>query len=155
MLTQLQRLELGKQVEEEHMQNRQMVAAWVLEKGKQGNVIEKIVKNGKTYYNITDYVKLRELFGQLLREIQRIKSEGDYAAGKALVETYGVKVDAAVHKEVLRRVKPLNLAPYSGFVYPVFVPITDGKGNITDIQLENKQTFVEQMLYYGKMYSFL
>lgn len=155
MMTQLQRLEPGKNVEEEHMQNRQLVASWVFEKGQKDNVIAKVVKNGKTYYDIRDYNKLRTLFGELLREIQRITSEGDYKAGKTLVETYGVKVDQAIHKEVLKRVKPLDLAPYSGFVYPVFVPVTNAKGEITDIKLENKQTFVEQMLYYGKTYSFL
>lgn len=155
MMTQLQRLELGKNVEEEHMQNRQLVAAWVFEKGMKDKVIEKVIKNGKTYYDIKDYQKLRVLFGELLREIQRITSEGDYNAGKSLVETYGVKVDQAIHSEVLKRVKPLNLAPYNGFVNPVFIPILDDKGDIIDIKIENKQTFVEQMLYYGKTYGYL
>ncbi len=155
LLTQLQRLDLGKQVEEEHMQNRQLVASWVYEKGLKDKVIEKVVKNGKTYYDIKDYNKLRVLFGELLREIQRITSQGDYAAGKKLVETYGVKVDQKIHKEVLDRVKPLNLAPYKGFVNPIFVPVLDENGKITDINLENKQTFVEQMLYYGKKYGVL
>ena len=155
LLTQLQRLEMGQNVEEEHMQNRQLVSAWVFEKGQKDKVIEKITRNGKTYYDIKDYNKLRTLFGELLREIQRIKSEGDYQAGKALVETYGVKVDQKAHAEVLRRVKPLNIAPYNGFVYPVFVPIMDHDGKIKDIKLENKQTFIEQMLYYGKNHSFL
>ena len=154
MLTQLQRLELGNQVEEEHMQNRQLVASWVFEKGAKENVIVKVVKNGKTYYDIKDYNKLRVLFGQLLKEIQRITSEGDYTAGKTLVETYGVKVNQSIHAEVLKRVKPLNLAPYNGFVHPIYVPVLDSKGEIIDIKLENKQTFVEQMLYYGKEYSF-
>ena len=154
MLTQLQRLELGNQVEEEHMQNRQLVASWVFEKGAKENVIVKIVKNGKTYYDIKDYNKLRVLFGQLLKEIQRITSEGDYKAGKTLVETYGVKVNQSIHAEVLKRVKPLNLAPYNGFVHPIYVPVLDSKGEIIDIKIENKQTFVEQMLYYGKEYSF-
>jgi dipeptidyl-peptidase-3 len=155
LLTQLQRLEMGQNVEEEHMQNRQLVSAWVFEKGQKDKVIEKITRNGKTYYDIKDYNKLRTLFGELLREIQRIKSEGDYKAGKALVETYGVKVDQKAHAEVLRRVKPLNIAPYNGFVYPVFVPVMDHDGKIKDIKLENKQTFIEQMLYYGKNHSFL
>jgi dipeptidyl-peptidase-3 len=155
MLTQLQRLEPGKQVEEEHMQNRQLVASWVFEKGAKDKVIEKVVKDGKTYYDIHDYVKLRALFGELLKEIQRIKSEGDYKAGKKLVETYGVKVNRGIHLEVLDRVKPLNIAPYNGFVNPVFVPVTDAKGEITDIKIENKQTFVEQMLFYGKTYGTL
>lgn len=155
MMTQLQRLELGQNVEEEHMQNRQLVASWVFEKGKANNIITKEVRNGKTYYDIKDYTKLRALFGELLREIQRITSEGDFKTGKQLVETYGVKVDKAIHKEVLKRVKPLNLAPYNGFVYPVFVPVTNKKGEITDIKVENKQSFLEQMLYYGSTYSFL
>lgn len=155
LLTQLQRLDLGKQVEEEHMQNRQLVSAWVYEKGLKDKVIEKVVKNGKTYYDIKDYNKLRELFGQLLREIQRIKSEGDYKAGKNLVENYGVKVDRKIHQEVLDRVKPFNVAPYSGFVNPVFVPVLNENGDITDIRIENKQSFVEQMLYYGKTYGIL
>lgn len=155
MMVQLQRLELGKNVEEEHMQNRQLVASWVFEKGLKDNVIEKIKKNGKTYFHINDYQKLRKLFGELLREIQRITSEGDYEAGKFLVETYGVKVDQQIHKEVLARVKPLKIAPYNGFVNPIFVPMLDDKGNIKDVKIENKQTFVEQMLYYGKEYGFL
>lgn len=155
MLTQLQRLEKGQNLEEEHMQNRQLVSAWVFEKGQKDKVIEKIVRNGKTYYDIKDYQKLRVLFGDLLREIQRIKSEGDYNAGKNLVETYGVKVNPKTHAEVLRRVKPLNIAPYNGFVYPVFVPIMDDEGKIKDIKMENKQSFIEQMLYYGKNNSFL
>ena len=155
MMVQLQRLDIGKQVEEEHMQNRQLVAAWVFEKGAKDNVIQKFNKNGKTYYKINDYNKLRTLFGELLKEIQRIKSEGDYAAGKHLVETYGMKVDQKIHKEVLDRVKPLNIAPYSGFVNPIYTAVTNDKGEITDIKMENKQTFVEQMLYYGKKYNYL
>jgi dipeptidyl-peptidase III len=151
----LQRLEKGQNLEEEHMQNRQLVSSWVFEKGQKDQVIEKIVRNGKTYYDIKDYQKLRVLFGDLLREIQRIKSEGDYNAGKNLVETYGVKVNPKTHAEVLRRVKPLNIAPYNGFVYPVFVPIMDDEGKIKDIKMENKQSFIEQMLYYGKHNSFL
>jgi dipeptidyl-peptidase III len=155
MLTQLQRLEIGQNLEEEHMQNRQLVSAWVFEKGMKDKVIEKIVRNGKTYYDIKDYQKLRVLFGELLREIQRIKSEGDYKAGKNLVETYGVKVDSKTHAEVLKRVKPLNIAPYNGFVYPILVPIMDHTGKIKDVKLENNQGFIEQMLYYGKNNSFL
>lgn len=155
LMTQLQRLELGQNVEEEHMQNRQIVSKWVYERGLKDKVIVKIVRNGKTYFDIKNYSKLRQLFGDLLREIQRIKSEGDYKAGKDLVETYGVKVDKAIHAEVLKRVKPLNIAPYNGFVYPILVPVKDKKGKIIDIRMENKQTFIEQMLYYGKNYSFL
>jgi len=155
MLTQLQRLDLGKNVEEEHMQNRQLVASWAIEKGASENVIAKIAKDGKTYYNITDYDKLRVLFGDLLKEIQRIKSEGDYEAGKSLVEIYGVKVDQVLHQEVLNRVKPLDLAPYSGFVNPIFVTDNDKNGNIINVKIDNTQTFEEQMLYYGKTYSIL
>ncbi len=155
LLAQLQRLEIGKQVEEEHMQNRQLVSSWVFEKGQKENVIAKVVKNGKTYYDIKDYKKLRVLFGQLLSEIQRITSEGDYTAGKKLVEGYGVKVNLAIHKEVLERVKPLDLAPYNGFVNPVFIPKTNAKGEIIDVKIKNTQKFEEQMLYYGKKYGFL
>lgn len=155
LMTQLQRLELGKNIEEEHMQNRQLVAAWVFEKGKKDSVIKKVERDGKFYYDITDYDKLRVLFGELLREIQRIKSEGDFVAGKALVVNYGWKVDQTMHKQVLERVEPLDLAPYSGFVYPVFVPVKNANGEITDIKIENKQNFVEQMLYYGKKYATL
>lgn len=155
MMTQLQRLELGQSLQEEHMQNRQLVAKWVYEKGGKDKVIEKVVKDGKTYFIVRDYQKLRILFGDLLREIQRIKSEGDFKAGQALVDNYGVKVDYALHKEVLERVKPLNIAPYSGFVNPTLVPITNKKGEITDIKISYDKTFVEQMLEYGKKYSFL
>ena len=155
LLAQLQRLEIGKQVEEEHMQNRQLVSSWVFEKGQKENVIAKVVKNGKTYYDIKDYKKLRVLFGQLLSEIQRITSEGDYTAGKKLVEGYGVKVNLAIHKEVLERVKPLDLAPYNGFVNPVFITKTNAKGEIIDVKIKNTQKFEEQMLYYGKKYGFL
>lgn len=155
MMTQLQRLELGDDVEEEHMQNRQLVASWAIERGAKDKVIERVKRDGKTYFNINDYDKLRTIFGELLREIQRIKSEGDYKAGKALVENYGVKVDQALHKEVLERVKPLNLAPYRGFVNPVLVPVKNKAGEIIDIKIENEQTFVEQMLYYRKEYGTL
>lgn len=155
LMTQLVRIDLGKNIEEEHMQNRQLVAAWVLEKGSSEKVVEKVTKEGKTYYNVNDYTKLRVLFGELLKEIQRIKSEGDFEAGKALVENYGVKVDRKLHEEVLSRVKPLDIAPYSGFVNPVLVPVKNEAGEITDIKIENTQSFIEQMLYYGKNYSFL
>lgn len=155
LMTQLMRLNLGDNIEEEHMQNRQLVAAWAMEKGAVDNVVEKVKKDGKTYFNINDYEKLRVLFGDLLKEIQRIKSEGDYEAGKALVENYGVKVDQEIHKEVLDRVAPLELAPYSGFVNPVLVPEIDDNGNILDIKIENTQNFVEQQLFYAKEFSFL
>jgi len=155
LMTQLQRLELGKNVEEEHMQNRQLVSAWVFEKGQEEGVILKVVRNGKTFYDIQDYTKLRELFGELLREIQRITSEGDYQAGKDLVENYGVKVNQEIHTEVLNRVSTFNLAPYNGFVNPTFDVIYDDNKEIIDVKLENHQDFVEQMLYYAKMYHFL
>lgn len=155
LLTQLQRLELGNHLEEEHMQNRQLVASWAFEKGQKDKVIERVVRNGKVFYHINDYNKLRAIFGDLLREIQRIKSEGDYAAGKALVENYGTKVDKNIHAEVLKRVKPLNIAPYSGFVNPVLELVKDKNGKIIDVKVTNSQGFVEQMLYYGKKYGTL
>lgn len=154
LLTQLQRLSIGQNLEEEHMQNRQLVASWVFEHGQDKNVIERIEKNGKTYFKINDYEALRDLFGQLLREIQRIKSEGDYAAGQNLVEKYGVVVDPVIHQQVLERVKPLNIAPYNGFVYPVMVPIFNENKELIDVRLEYEQNFIEQMLYYGEKYGF-
>ncbi len=153
LMTQLIRLNLGDNVEEAHMRNRQWVSAWVYEKGKADNVIEKVTRDGKTYFNITDYDKLHELFGQLLRETQRIKSEGDYAAVETLVENYGVKVDQAIHKEVLERNKQFTSAPYSGFVNPVLVPKMDDNGEIEGFSIEQPKTFTEQMLYYSKNYS--
>lgn len=155
LMTQLIRLEPGANIEEAHMRNRQFVSAWVFEKGKADNVIEKLTRNGKTYFNITDYDKLHELFGQLLREIQRIKSEGDYAAGKALVENYGVKVDQKIHMEVLERNKQFASAPYSGFVNPVLVPKVNEKGEIISIEVTQPKSFAEQMLKYSKTYGFL
>ena len=155
LMTQLIRLEPGSDVEEAHMRNRQWVSAWVFEKGKAANVIEKISRDGKTYFNITDYEKLHDLFGQLLREVQRIKSEGDYEAGKALVENYGVKVDQKLHAEVLERNKQFTSAPYSGFVNPVLVPKLDAKGEIISIEITQPKTFAEQMLNYSKNYNFL
>ncbi len=155
MMTQLIRLDLGDDVEEAHMRNRQWVSAWVFEKGKKDNVIEKITRDGKTYFNITNYEKLHDLFGQLLRETQRIKSEGDYKAVQALVEGYGVKVDQALHKEVLERNKQFTSPPYSGFVNPVIVPKTNDTGEIESFTIEQPATFAEQMLYYKKNYNFL
>ncbi|QAA80977.1 dihydrofolate reductase [Aequorivita sp. H23M31] len=153
LMTQLIRLDLGDDIEESHMRNRQWVSAWVFEKGKKDNVIEKITRDGKTYFNITDYEKLHELFGQLLRETQRIKSEGDYKAVEHLVETYGVKVDPALHKEVLERNKQFTAAPYSGFVNPVLVPKMNDKGEIESIGVEQPKSFEEQMLFYSKNYN--
>lgn len=153
LMTQLIRLNLGDDVEEAHMRNRQWVSAWVFEKGKADNVIEKITRDGKTYYNITDYDKLHDLFGQLLRETQRIKSEGDYAAVEKLVETYGVKVDQNIHKEILERNKQFTAAPYSGFVNPILVPKTDDNGEIESFTIDQPKDFTEQMLNYSKNYS--
>lgn len=153
LMTQLIRLNIGDDVEEAHMRNRQWVSAWVFEKGKADNVIEKITRNGKTYFNITDYDKLHDLFGQLLRETQRIKSEGDYAAVEKLVETYGVKVDQNLHKEILERNKQFTSAPYSGFVNPVLVPTMGDNGEIESFTIEQPKTFAEQMMFYSENYS--
>lgn len=155
LMTQLKRIHPGNNIEEAHMRDRQLICKWVYEKGLQDNVIEKIVKEGKTYFVINDYKKLRTLFGDLLREIQRIKSEGDYAAGKALVENYGVKVDQELHKEVLKRFEPLDIAPYGGFINPVLVPVKDEDGNITDINVQYPDNFKKQMLHYADKYGFL
>ncbi|HLV15035.1 MAG TPA: hypothetical protein VKY41_07630 [Xanthomarina sp.] len=155
LMTQLIRLNLGDDVEQAHMRNRQWVSAWVFDKGKADNVIEKVTRDGKTYYNITDYDKLHDLFGQLLRETQRIKSEGDYKAVEALVETYGVKVDQELHAEILERNKQFTSAPYSGFVNPVLVPEMDDNGEIIAIKVTQPETFPGQMLDYSKNYSFL
>jgi dipeptidyl-peptidase-3 len=155
LMTQLIRLEPGANIEEAHMRNRQWVSAWVFEKGKKDNVIEKLTRNGKTYYNITNYEKLHELFGQLLRETQRIKSEGDFKAAKALVDTYGVKVDPKLHKEILERNRQFKSAPYSGFINPMLVPKTDDNGKIISIEVVQPRSFAEQMLYYSKNFGFL
>ena len=154
LITQLTRLELGENLEEAHMRNRQLVASWAYEKGKKDNVIEKVVRDGKTYVKVNDYAKLRTLFGELLKEIQRIKSEGDYAAAKDLVEGYGVKVDQKLLKEIKDRYAKLNVAPYKGFIQPKLVPVMkDGK--ITDVKVEYPKDFAEQMMEYARDYSFL
>ncbi len=155
LMTQLIRLNLGDDVEEAHMRNRQWVSAWVFEKGLEANVIEKVTRDGKTYFNITDYDKLHDLFGQLLRETQRIKSEGDFAAVQALVEDYGVKVDQDIHAEVLKRNAQFESAPYSGFVNPVLVPEMDDNGEITKINVVQPESFPKQMLEYSANYNFL
>jgi dipeptidyl-peptidase-3 len=155
LLVQLRRIEPGRDVEEAHMRNRQLVANWALEKGAKDKVIERIERDGKSYYNITDYDKLRVLFGELLREIQRITSEGDYNAGKNLVEKYGVKVDTALHTQVLERSKALNIPPYNGFVNPILIPIMDKDGNITDVKVSQPESFEAQMLTYADKYGFL
>ncbi|WP_121908435.1 dipeptidyl-peptidase 3 family protein [Ulvibacter antarcticus] len=153
MMTQLIRLNLGDDVEEAHMRNRQWVSAWAYEKGKADNVIEKVTRDGKTYFKINDYDKLHGLFGQLLRETQRIKSEGDYAAVEALVEGYGVKVDQAIHAEVLERNKQFTSAPYSGFVNPVIVADMSDSGEIEGFSIEQPESFASQMMEYSKNYN--
>ncbi|HNC34871.1 MAG TPA: dihydrofolate reductase, partial [Bacteroidia bacterium] len=154
LMTQLNRINPGDNLEESHMRNRQLVASWVYEKGKEANVIERITRNGKTYFKINDYDKLRTLFGELLKEIQRIKSEGDYTSGKSLVENFGVKVDQDLLKEVHERYKALNIAPYMGFIQPKLVPVMQGD-SITDVKVEYNNDFIPQMLEYGKEFSFL
>jgi dipeptidyl-peptidase-3 len=154
LMVQLRRIKFGDDIEEAHMRNRQLMAAWAYEKGRAENVIEKVVRDGKTYFVIRDYDALRGLFGELLREIQRIKSEGDYEAGKALVENYGVKIDPAIHQEVLARVEPLDIASYSGFMQPTLVPV-EQDGEITDVKIEYPHDFPRQMLDFEKNYSFL
>jgi dipeptidyl-peptidase-3 len=154
-MTQLTRIKPGKTIEEAHMRNRALIANWVMEKGKADSVVVFKQKEGKTYVVINDYHKLRNLFGELLAEVQRIKSEGDYEAGKKLVETYGVKVDPKLHKEVLTRYEKLNLAPYKGFVNPVYKPVTDANGKITDITISYDENYIDQQLRYSRQYSVL
>ena len=155
LMTQLIRIKLGDDVEQAHMRNRQTVSKWVYEKGLSENVIEKIVENDKTYFVINDYEKLRVLFGELLREIQRIKSEGDYEAGKNLIENYGVKIDQELHEEILKRNEKFTSAPYSGFINPVLTPEIDDKGEIIDIKVEQPESFAVQMIEYASRYSTL
>lgn len=155
LMTQLMRIEPGKNVEEAHMRNRKLIAEWCLEKGKGQNVIELVKRDGKTFIQINDYQRLRELFGELLAEVQRIKSEGDYEAGRQLVETYGVKVDPVLHAEVLNRYEHLNIAPYKGFVNPVYSLVKDAKGNVVDVTVSYDEDYVPQMLRYSKEYSTL
>jgi dipeptidyl-peptidase III len=155
MMLQLRRIKPGNDIQQAHMRNRAMVTRWAFENGQADNVIEKVQRDGKTYYNINDYDELRQLFGELLSEIQRIKSQGDYEAGKALVEDYGVKVDPALHQEVLSRSEKLHIPPYGGFINPNLVPVVDDGGNITDIEVQYPGDFTAQMLEYGEKYSFL
>lgn len=154
LMTQLARVELGKDVTESHMQNRKLISEWCYEHGMEAKVIEKIVENGKTYFVINDYEALRNLFGELLAEVQRIKSEGDYEAGKALVEKYAVKVDPVLHKEVKERYDALGLRPYGGFINPEIVPVVEN-GETVDYKIEYPDDFVGQHMNYGKNYSFL
>ena len=155
LMTQLVRIEPGNQVEEAHMRNRQLIARWVYEKGAADKVVELVKRDGKTYVQVNDYGKLRGLFGQLLAEIQRVKSTGDFAAARNLVENYGVKVDPVLHQEVLERYKKLNLAPYKGFVNPVYTAVTDADGHITDVTVSYDEDYVEQMLRYSRDYATL
>jgi len=155
LLMQLRRIEPGHTIEESHMRNRQMIANWAYQHGLDENVIEREEIEGKTYFVINDYTKLRVLFGELLREVQRIKSQGDYEAGKNLIEEYGVQVDQDLHNQVLDRVKALNSAPYGGFINPMLIPVTNDSGDTTDIKVEYPDNFTEQMLYYGDHYSYL
>lgn len=155
LMTQLVRIELGKNIEEAHMRNRQLIARWVYEKGKADRVVELKQRDRKTYVVINDYDKLRDLFGQLLSEVQRLKSEGDLAAGKQLVETYAVQVDRTLHAEVLERYAKLNLAPYKGFVNPFMKQIKNATGEVTDIVLDYTEGYTDQMLRYSRDYSFL
>ena len=155
LLTQLTRIEAGKDMEESHMRNRQLIANWAYQKGKAENVAEFIQKNGKTFIRINNYSRLRELFGELLWEIQRIKSEGDFDSARHLVENFGVKVDREVHREVLERFKKLAIAPYTGFLNPEYGLVKDGNGNIIDVQINEEADFSSQMLKYSDQYGFL
>jgi len=159
LMLQLRRIEPGKTIEQAHMRNRQMVAAWVLEKGSSENgsqdVISKVIRDGKIYFEINDYLKLRELFGELLKEVQRIKSQGDYQAGRDLIENYGVQIDQEIHQQVLARSKPLNIPPYGGFINPKLTPVKNDAGEIIDVMVSYPKDFVEQMLGYGRDYSYL
>ena len=155
LMTQLVRIEPGKDIEESHMRNRQLIARWVYEAGKDDKVVELRERDGKHYVVINDYEALRTLFGKLLAEIQRIKSEGDYESARKLVETYAVKVDPVLHAEVLDRNKALNIAPYKGFVNPTISLVTDAEGNVVDVTLDYTEGYAEQMLRYSKEYSTL
>ena len=155
LMTQLVRIEPGATVEEAHMRNRQLIARWAYEHGKADNVIELVKRDGKTFVKINDYEKLRGLFGELLAEVQRIKSEGDYEAGRQLVEQYAVQVDQELHREVLDRYAALNLAPYKGFINPVYTAVTDADGNITDVTISYDESYDAQMLRYSNEYATL
>jgi len=154
LMTQLTRIQPGKTVEQAHMRGRAMVSHWVYEQGRAENVISRVTRDGKTFFVVNDYPKLRGLYGRLLAEVQRITSEGDYEAARALIETYGVQVDQELHKEVLDRYAKLNLAPYSGFVNPVYTPVLEN-GKIVDVKISLEEGYVEQMLRYGRDYAFL
>ena len=153
LMTQLVRIDLGNNIEEAHMRNRALIARWALEKGAADKVVEFVKKDGKTYVQVNDYKKLRDLFGQLLAEIQRIKSEGDFNAARELVENYAVKIDPTLHAEILDRYKKLNLAPYKGFINPVYTAVKDAEGNITDVTIDYTEGYAEQMLRYSNEYA--
>ena len=155
LFTQFTRVELGRPNTEAHMQNRKLIAEWCFEKGADKNVIEKKVRDGKTYFVVNDFEALRGLFAELLAEIQRIKSEGDYGAGKALIETYAVDIDPDLHKEVLERYQALNLKPYGGFINPEIVPVENEAGEIVDYKVEYASDFLQQQLDYAHKYSTL
>ena len=155
LMTQLMRIEPGKDIEEAHMRNRQLIARWAYEHGKKDNVVEFVKRDGKTFVKINDYNALRDLFGQLLAEVQRVRSEGDYEAGRKLILDYAVKVDPALHNEVLERYSHLDIAPYKGFVNPVYTPVYDAQGNITDVTISFTEGFLEQQLRYSRSYSAL
>ncbi|RMF00198.1 MAG: dihydrofolate reductase, partial [Bacteroidetes bacterium] len=155
LMLQLRRIEPGKQIQQAHMRNRQMVASWVMEQALADGSARYLTRDGKTYIDIVDYEQLRTHFGTLLKEVQRIKSQGDYEAGRDLIENYGVKVDPVIHQEVLSRSESLNIPPYGGFINPRLVPIIDETGEITDIQVEYPADFTEQMLEYARKYSHL
>ena len=153
LMTQLTRIVPGKDIEEAHMRNRKFISEWCYQHGKKDNVIEYVKRDGKTYIRVNDYEKLRDLFAQLLAEVQRIKSEGDYEAGRQLVETYGVKVDPEIHKEVLARYEGLHIAPYKGFVNPIYTPVYDKNGKLIDVKISYTEGYIDQMLRYGQDYS--
>lgn len=155
LLTQMVRIQPGKDIEEAHMRNRQLIARWAYEHGKEHNVVELGKRNNKTYVKVNDYAALRSLFGDLLKEIQRIKSEGDYEGARQLIETYAVKVDPKLHQEVLSRYDALDLAPYKGFINPVYVPELDSEGNITDVKIDYTESYADQMLRYSTKYGYL
>ena len=155
LLTQMVRIEPGNNYEEAHMRNRALIARWCYEQGKQDNVVELVKHDGKTYVQINDYEQLRTLFGRLLAEIQRVKSEGDYAGAQALVENYGVKIDPELHREILARYQKLNLAPYKGFINPVYTAVRDKDGNITDVTIDYTEKYADQMLRYSRDYKTL
>jgi dipeptidyl-peptidase-3 len=155
LLTQLVRINLGNNIEEAHMRNRALIARWAYEHGKADKVMELVKRDGKTYVKINDYRKLRNLFGELLAEIQRVKSTGDFKGAQTLVETYGVKIDPELHKEILDRYAKLNIAPYKGFINPVYTAVRDAQGNITDVTISYTEGYAEQMLRYSKDYATL